>query len=82
MGAGDSSPPTLGTPLEAKGKEEERGERSKKKREEEEGVPLVLGLGHWCLCAVLRVILKDVCTQQRRIFRFILENEPAGLFYQ
>ena len=47
MGAGGSSPPTLGTPLEAKGKKEEegerrkeRGERRKKKREEEEGVPL------------------------------------------
>ena len=45
VGAGGSSPPTLGTPLEAKGKkEEERGKRRKKKRKEEEGVLLMLGL--------------------------------------
>ena len=46
--------PTPGSPLEAKGMEEERGERRKKKREHEEGAPLVLRLAPplwrvaWC----------------------------------
>ena len=49
-----SSPLPPGSPLEAKGMEEERGERRKKKREHEEGAPLVLRLAPplwrvaWC----------------------------------
>lgn len=43
-GRGVQAPLPPGTPLEAKGKKEERGERRKKKREEEKGAPLVLGL--------------------------------------
>ena len=36
--------PAPGTPLEAKGKRRRRGEMRKKKREEKEGAPLVMGL--------------------------------------
>jgi len=46
------------TPLDAKVKEEERGERRKKKREEDERAPLVLG---WlCHCVYMRGMNKHL----------------------
>ncbi|KAG2547424.1 hypothetical protein PVAP13_9KG100940 [Panicum virgatum] len=63
-----SSPLPPGSPLEAKGMEEERGERRKKKREHEEGAPLVLRLAPSLRCLPERRTTRRRPSPPRRAF--------------
>ena len=55
--------PTPGSPLEAKGMEEERGEM-RKKREEEERAPLGAGFGSTTAYTLSDLILSDLPIRQ------------------